>query len=115
MVKQKADPISAITRSKDGQSIARVIIIIVVETRMTTFRTPRVKPDAPTRVDESGSWRGPKPRRLSTVVKIGRALTRGRLRPHSVPVGLWYTYFSGSLVNGRIAMQITIRTDTALG
>lgn len=75
-MKQKADPISAMTRSKDGQSIARVIITIVVETRMTTFKSPRVKPDAPTRIGESGSRRGPKPRRLSTVVKIGRALPR---------------------------------------
>ena len=74
MVKQKADPINAMTRSKDGQRIARTMMISVVETRMTTLRSPRVKPEAPTKADESGSLRGPRPRRLSTVVKIGREL-----------------------------------------
>jgi len=85
MVKQKADPISAMTRSKDGQSIARTIIMSVVVTRMRIFSSPRVKPDAPTRVGESGSRRGPRPRRLSTVVKIGRALPRRQWRPLNIP------------------------------
>lgn len=84
MLKQKADPISAMTRSKDGQSIARTMIMSVVDTRMTTFSSPRVKPDAPTRVGESGSRRGPRPRRLSTVVKIGRALPRRQWGPRDI-------------------------------
>jgi len=96
MVKQNAEPISAITRSNDGQRMAMTRMTIVVNALMEILRHPRVNPERPTKLGESGTCPGCKPRKLSTVVKIGRALR-------------------GILVMGMIAMHMTISTEIAFG
>ena len=47
---------------------------IVVNARMDTLRHPLENPDRPTKPGESGTCPGCKPRKLSIVVNIGRAL-----------------------------------------
>ena len=74
IVKQNADPIKAITRSKDGHNMAIDITASVMNIRTPHLTRPRESPDIPVRPSVLGISRGPRPQTCSNVVYMGRAL-----------------------------------------
>jgi hypothetical protein len=111
IVKQKIDPISAITLSNDGQTMAINVMSIVTPIRIPPLTKPRYKGDIPTRPSEAEISRGPSPTRCSIVLKIGRELSILDM----LIISVIFAYFKGNLVIGMIAIQTAIITESALG
>jgi len=74
MVKQASEPMSDMTLSKDGTKMAIITKARVTTTRMVMRRTPRPSDDIPPREDADGSARASRPKTISSVETIGRAL-----------------------------------------
>lgn len=74
MVKQASEPMSDMTLSKDGTKTAIITNARVTTTRMVMRRTPRPKDDMPPREEAEGSARASRPKTISRVETIGRAL-----------------------------------------
>lgn len=74
MLKQAMAPISAMTTSNEGMNTAMMTTTTIVKMRMTIFMIPRQKADIPASSLLFGMTRASRPQKISTVVKIGRAL-----------------------------------------
>jgi len=112
IVKHKADPISAMIRSKDGKTIAMSTM-----TTTTSIRTMPVEnrwkiPCSPFWSSEFIRGRSPSPHSTSTVATRGRQLYAVS---NAMSLARRMTHFKGTLVIGIIAMNTMMQRERARG
>jgi hypothetical protein len=111
IVKHSADPISAMIRSKDGNTIAISTITTTTRMRIRILADWRMLSRTPFGGSETALGCSPSPHRISTVATRGREL----IRSVSVCMECQKTHLNGTLVIGMIEMKIIMQMDRKRG
>lgn len=76
IVKPAKDPRSDMILSNDGTKTETMMIEMGSAIRIVSLAMPRVRPDMPVRDSEAGRARASSPQTISSVLTIGRVLSR---------------------------------------
>jgi len=112
IVKHKADPISAMIRSKEGKTIAMSTITTTTSIRIIPVENRRTIPCSPFWSSEFIPGRSPSPHSTSTVATRGRQLYAVSI---AINLNRRVTHFKGTLVIGMIAMNTMMQRERARG